>query len=176
MEPDMSQQECRRRFSTQRQAGAGGLRLGPANDYVAEMVDAGRNDETACGERPPGVATLKRVVLPDTGCRTLLMDVGSRPAVVNRFLFVDASHRRKRMNRPMKRKPLRSGAPEIPPAVYQIALRRTAEGRRAALAVPDLTIELLMVGMYLQGVEDMGNAVAKRFPRLGFDVPEFEVW
>lgn len=74
-----------------------------------------------------------------------------------------------------KRKPIIEHV-EIPPAVYAIAVRRGAEGRRAALHVPDLTIEQLLVGMYLQGIEDMGLALTRRYglPRKSV-VPEFEV-
>lgn len=65
---------------------------------------------------------------------------------------------------------------EIPPAVYAIACRRGAEGRRAALKVPSLTMEELLVGMYLQGIEDMGVAMTRVYglPRKSV-VPEFEV-
>ena len=75
----------------------------------------------------------------------------------------------------MKRKPPIKHV-EISPAVYAIACRRGAEGRRAALHVPDLTIEELLVGMYLQGVEDMGMALTKKYGELRKSVvPEFEV-
>lgn len=64
---------------------------------------------------------------------------------------------------------------EIPPAVYAIACRRGAEGRRAALKVPSLTMEELLVGMYLQGVEDMGLAIAKNCKIvMPSNVPELE--
>ena len=65
---------------------------------------------------------------------------------------------------------------EIPPAVYAIACRRANEGRRAALHVPSLTMEELMVGMHLQGIEDMGLALTERYGELRkSEVPDFEV-
>lgn len=76
----------------------------------------------------------------------------------------------------MAKKRQRDPRIEIPPKVYLIAERRAKLCLRTAMRVSDLTIEQLVIGAYLQGVEDMGLAVAKYGNvRPAGPVSEFEV-
>jgi len=74
----------------------------------------------------------------------------------------------------MKRKPPHCKADPVPSAVYAIATRRAGQCMKTASGIPSLTMEELVIGAYLQGLEDMGLAISKRWSPKVEPIP-FEV-